>query len=158
MGIIDKIVNKLGFYDIDEFGVKNYNYRVIGLLALVLYIVLLLILGVITYFAEIGAPHSNIMNLGDAIWLMFMSSSTIGFGDHYPVTMIGRLAVFAMFVFGVGILGVLGSLYAKRMFGFSDTSVKNRELRRQNNEILARLKVLEDKIDQSPRKPPDKQK
>ncbi|CAH0539913.1 potassium channel family protein [Vibrio marisflavi] len=151
MGIIDKIVNKLGCYKIDEFGVKNYNYRVIGFLALLLYLLLTIFLGLIAFFAEVKAPHSNITSVGDAIWLMFMSSSTIGFGDHYPVTIVGRLAVFTMFLFGVGILGVVGSLYAKRMLGFSDTGVKNRELRKQNREILKRLKLLEEKIEQSTR-------
>lgn len=148
MGIIDKIVNKLGYYDIDEYGVKNYNYRAIGFLALLLYLLITLILGMVTLWAESKVPNSNISTVGDAIWVMFMSSSTIGFGDHYPVTSIGRLAVFTMFLFGVGILGAVGGLYAKHILGFSDTSVKNRELRQQNIEILRRLKELEAEVEQ----------
>ena len=52
-----------------------------------------------------------------------------------------------MFIFGVGIIGGLGALIASKLLGFSDTNVKNRELRKQNAEILAHGKILEKKLD-----------
>jgi voltage-gated potassium channel len=76
-----------------------------------------------------------------------MSASTIGFGDHFPVTVGGRMVVAAMFYVGVGLVGFIGALIAERMLGFADTNVKNRELRQQNSDILAHNKALEYKID-----------
>ena len=110
-------------------------YSVIGLLALAL-----------LHF-EAGAPNSNINNYIDAFWTLQMSASTIGFGDHFPVTLGGRMVVAAMFYVGVGLVGFIGALIAERVLGFADTNVKNRELRQQNSDILAHNKVLENKID-----------
>lgn len=76
-----------------------------------------------------------------------MSASTIGFGDHYPVTIGGRAVVALMFYVGVGLVGFIGALVAERLLGFADTNVKNRELRQQNSDILERTKILEKKID-----------
>jgi len=76
-----------------------------------------------------------------------MSASTIGFGDHFPVTLGGRMVVALMFYLGVGLVGFIGALIAERMLGFADTNVKNRELRQQNKDILAHNKELEKKLD-----------
>ena len=83
-----------------------------------------------------------------------MSSTTIGFGDVYPITFIGRATVFIMFILGVGILGGMGAVFVNKIFGFADTNVKNRELRMQNaqiiaqnNEISKKLIRLEEKLD-----------
>ena len=97
---------------------------------------------------ENGASNSNINSYVDAFWTLQMSASTIGFGDHYPVTIGGRTVVALMFYVGVGLVGFIGALIAERMLGFADTNVKNRELRHQNTEILAHNKQLEEKIDQ----------
>ena len=82
-----------------------------------------------------------------------MSSTTIGFGDVYPITLVGRIAVFVMFILGVGILGGVGAVFANKIFGFADTNIKNRELRKQNAEIIVqnekiyqKLTKLEDKL------------
>ena len=76
-----------------------------------------------------------------------LSASTIGFGDFYPVTLGGRIIVALIFYIGVGMVGFVGAQFVKKFVGFSDTNVKNRELRKQNEEILNRNKQLEEKID-----------
>jgi len=76
-----------------------------------------------------------------------MSASTIGFGDFYPVTIIGRIIVAAMFYIGVGMVSYVGAQFVNKFVSFSDTNVKNRELRRQNKEILKNNKQLEQKVD-----------
>ncbi|WP_448211283.1 ion channel [Colwellia sp. MEBiC06753] len=148
MTLIRSIVEKSSFYNIDEYGVKNYHLGVISLFAVAVFILLTLTLGYVTYLAEYGIEGATIANYGDALWLMLMASSTIGFGGELPITFIGRATVFIMFVLGVGILGSLGGLFAQKAFGFSDTNIKNRELRRQNQEILDKVNLLEAKIDQ----------
>lgn len=76
-----------------------------------------------------------------------MSASTIGFGDFYPVSLGGRTLVALVFYFGVALVGFIGALLASSFFGFAETSVKNRELRKQNQEILDHNRLLEQKID-----------
>jgi voltage-gated potassium channel len=53
-----------------------------------------------------------------------------------------------MFYIGVGLVGFIGAQLVNKFVGFSDTNVKNRELRKQNAAILEHNKQLEVKIDQ----------
>ena len=52
-----------------------------------------------------------------------------------------------MFYIGVGMVGFIGAQFVNKFVGFSDTNVKNRELRKQNKEMLIHNKLLETKID-----------
>ena len=57
---------------------------------------------VIVYLFERHAPGSNIHTLGDAVWWSFVTVTTVGYGDFYPVTTGGRIA--ACFIMGTGLL------------------------------------------------------
>lgn len=146
--IIKTIAKKSGLYHVDVFGVVNYKARYIMLMSILLMVALVLAFGSITYYAEFEQEGANVNTFGDAIWLMVMSSTTIGFGDYFPVTDVGRIMVVLMFIFGVGIIGGLGAIVATKIFGFSDTNVKNRELRKQNTEILEKLASVEKLLQQ----------
>jgi len=147
-------MEKSQLYKVDEFGIKNYNYSILGFFSLAVFTLLNITLGYVTFLAEISVTGSPVQTYVDALWLMLMSSTTIGFGDVYPITFVGRAAVFIMFILGVGILGGVGAVFANRIFGFADTNIKNRELRQQNEEILAQnveihkaLEKLEQKLE-----------
>ncbi len=61
---------------------------------------------------EYYAPDANITTGPDALWWAIVTITTVGYGDFYPVTELGRLvAVFVMFA-GVGIIGALASILA----------------------------------------------
>lgn len=73
---------------------------------------LALLIGALTVLeAERDHPGANIRTFGDALWWACETTTTVGFGDFYPVTMGGRLmAVVLMFV-GIGLVGsVTGSV------------------------------------------------
>jgi len=57
---------------------------------------------VIVYLFERHAPHSNIHTLGDALWWSFVTVTTVGYGDSYPVTTWGRIT--ACFIMATGLL------------------------------------------------------
>jgi len=122
MVILQNVMEKSHLYKVDEFGVKNYNYGFLGFFSLGVFSLLNVILAYVTFLAEVGADNSPVQNYVDALWLMLMSSTTIGFGDVYPITFVGRAAVFVMFILGVGILGGVGAVFANKIFGFADTN------------------------------------
>ncbi|MBA6351626.1 two pore domain potassium channel family protein [Colwellia sp. BRX8-3] len=139
--------HRLKHYTIDEFGIKNYKSRYILILTiLTLYLIMAGAAKLLLHF-ELPAPTANIKTYNDAFWALQVSSSTIGYGDYYPVTTGGRVVVMCMFYIGVGLMSFIGAQFINRFFGFSNTDVKNRELRRQNKEILDHNKQLEVKID-----------
>jgi voltage-gated potassium channel len=57
---------------------------------------------IIVYLYERHAPGSNIHTLRDAVWWSFVTVTTVGYGDFYPVTAGGRVT--ACFIMGTGLL------------------------------------------------------
>lgn len=130
-------------YKFDDYGIKEWHPTskiVLGFIILYTYIS---IAAIPLYYAEIDSINANISSYRDAFWLLQMAASTIGFGDVYPTTEIGRAIVAVSFYVGVGIAGFIGATIAGFFTDFTDKSVQNRELRRQNEQIIELLKKQE---------------
>jgi len=61
-------------------------------------------------FAPPGA--ANIETGGEALWWAVVTITTVGYGDYFPVTTLGRLTGVAVMFAGVGIIGALASILA----------------------------------------------
>ncbi|MFV2116293.1 ion channel [Micromonospora sp. LOL_025] len=61
--------------------------------------------------AEQSAADANIVSFDDALWWAAVTITTVGYGDHYPVTAAGRFVALGLMVGGIGLIGfVTGSL------------------------------------------------
>ena len=61
---------------------------------------------------ETQSPNANITTGGDALWWGVVTITTVGYGDKYPVTTLGRLTGVSVMFAGVGIIGALASILA----------------------------------------------
>jgi voltage-gated potassium channel len=57
---------------------------------------------VIVYLFERHAPGANIKTFGESLWWSFVTVTTVGYGDFYPVTLWGRVT--ACFIMATGLL------------------------------------------------------
>jgi voltage-gated potassium channel len=80
------------------------------------------------YEAEHNAPGANITQYGDAIWWAFVTITTIGYGDYYPVTFEGRAIAVLLMLSGLALVSVITVSFASWF------------LDRMNIEVTARTK------------------
>ncbi|MEN9749003.1 MAG: hypothetical protein RL149_81 [Actinomycetota bacterium] len=64
------------------------------------------------YEAEHNATNANITNFGDAIWWAFVTITTIGYGDYFPVTFEGRAIAVLLMLSGLALVSVITVSFA----------------------------------------------
>ncbi len=66
---------------------------------------------------EKQAGNANITTPGDALWWSLVTITTVGYGDHYPVTTAGRLVAAWLMVVGLGVTGTVAGVVASWIYG-----------------------------------------
>jgi len=74
--------------------------------------VLLVIFSSIAILQVEDAPDSNIKTAGDALWWSYVTITTVGYGDKYPVTFEGRIIAALLMTAGVGLVGTFTGFVA----------------------------------------------
>jgi hypothetical protein len=108
---VTRLLGEYGFNNIVRSFIKN---RADNALIVVLFMVLLVLEfgSMLVTFFEQQSPEANITTGGDAVWWAFVSITTVGYGDQYPVTQGGRAMAFFVLATGVGLFGVLSGYLA----------------------------------------------
>jgi voltage-gated potassium channel len=63
-------------------------------------------------FEDRAGAAANITTGGDSLWWAIVTITTVGYGDYYPVTTLGRATAVFVMLAGVGIIGALASILA----------------------------------------------
>ncbi len=65
--------------------------------------------------AESASPDANIRTSTDAMWWVYVTITTVGYGDRYPVTDAGRMVGLLVMTTGVGIFATFAGLIANKL-------------------------------------------
>jgi voltage-gated potassium channel len=99
--------------------------RYTGFITILMTIIILTTSSVLVLQFESKSADANIKNGWDALWYAIVTITTVGYGDFYPVTVLGRISgVFIMFA-GVGIIGVLASILSSILVGSPSSPTEN---------------------------------
>jgi len=111
-----RLLRKLGVRSLVRTLVKDRANS--ALMTLLLMGILVLQFGSITMLAiEEHAEGSNITTASDALWYTIVTIATVGYGDTFPVTNLGRLLGAMIIIVGVGIFGTFTGYLANLFLG-----------------------------------------
>jgi voltage-gated potassium channel len=155
---------------LNRYGVRNIlgklkQHRAESVLFLVIFCVMLVIESgaFLILMAERGAPDANIRTASDAMWWVYVTITTVGYGDRYPVTNLGRLVGVMVMTMGVGLFGTLAGFIANKLLapqevtgaggregttgaGFAAIQDALTEQSRQNKQLQERLDRIEQQL------------
>jgi voltage-gated potassium channel len=97
------------------------------LLMIVFLLVLLLILASsLMYFAEHDAQPETFSSIPHAMWWSIITLTTVGYGDVYPITGLGKILAAFIALLGIGMFalptGILGAAFVEEMKSKKETS------------------------------------
>jgi voltage-gated potassium channel len=90
---------------------------------------------------ERSSSDANISDFGDAIWWAVTTMTTVGYGDHYPVTSVGRVVAFGLMLGGIALLGTVTATLASWLVERVQAE------KEQSADLHATIRRLEAKVD-----------
>lgn len=99
------------------------------ILAFILTSFLIVIASCLVYFAEHGAQPEKFSSIPATIWWSIVSLTTVGYGDMYPVTVLGKMFASLTLLAGVALLALPAGIITT---GFIEESRKLRKPRHEN--------------------------
>lgn len=79
--------------------------------------ILMIIFSSISILQVEHAPNSNIKTAEDALWWAYVTITSVGYGDKYPVTTEGRIIAAMLMTVGVGLFGTYTAFLASWFVG-----------------------------------------
>lgn len=116
------------------------TFVVVGLMSLIA----VLLATIAVFELEHGLTEANIHTAGDALWWAFATITTIGYGDHYPVTAGGRIVAVVLVVFGLSFFGAF-TAYVASFFLEKAQLKEETEIHRLMHEV----RKLREKLEQT---------
>jgi len=109
----------------------------------------IVVAGVLFYAVENG-HNPQIKNIGDGIWWAIVTLTTIGYGDIYPWTAVGRILATLLGLLGIGLValptGILASGFMRALKEEKRLSHLEDELEEESDDMNERLKRIENRL------------
>jgi voltage-gated potassium channel len=99
--------------------------------------------------AERSKADANITTFSDSIWWAVTTMTTVGYGDRYPTTGVGRLAAAGLMVGGIAVLAVVTATLASWLVEQVKVSEQEQteDLRAEISELRTRLDRMAEKTE-----------
>lgn len=128
----------------------SYNRAESALYLLVFCVIIILEAGAfLVLSAESKAPDANITSAADALWWAYVTITTVGYGDRYPVTGTGRLVGILVMTTGVGIFGTFAGFIANKLLApreKADTDHQDDTTALFEQQVLAGMRDLQSSV------------
>jgi len=112
--------------------------------ATALFAILVTVFGSIAILHLENGPESNIKSAADAMWWAFVTVTTVGYGDLFPVTPAGRVLASVLMVTGIGIFGTFTAFVATAFIS-PDIADSESDIEALRAEIAALRETLNDR-------------
>lgn len=120
-----KIARFVPAFDVLGATVKRAGGQLFTTLAMAL--ALVYVSAVILYFIEgVGQGREEFGSIPRAVWWAIATLTTVGYGDVYPVTVLGRIAASVIALAGIGVVALPAGVFAS---AFSD-ELREREIKK----------------------------
>ena len=86
-------------------------------LTVALVLIVVEVAGALIVSVESRSPEANIRTGIDAVWWAYVTITTVGYGDRYPVTTEGRFLGILLLVAGIALFSVLTGYVAQKLIG-----------------------------------------
>lgn len=87
--------------------------------------IILIIFTIMVYFAENDAQPQVFSSIPKTLWWAIVTLSTVGYGDMYPVTIIGRIITTIITMIGIAFYAIPGGLFTAALI----EEIKNEQIR-----------------------------
>jgi voltage-gated potassium channel len=89
--------------------------------------------GFLVLQAESASESANITTAGDAIWWAYVTITTVGYGDRFPVTTGGRLVGIMVMTTGVAVFATFAGLISSKLLA---SPAKDDEEKKPEEDII----------------------
>jgi hypothetical protein len=100
--------------------------------------------GTLVWLAERHVPGSNLLHWGDCLWWSVTTLTTVGYGEHYPVTLLGRVVAVVIMFSGLGIIGAVAAVVA-----FAFASRLTQRLEAAMSQVESQVEHVEAEMEQA---------
>ena len=96
------------------------------ILAMIITMLLILIASSVMYFVEHNAQPNKFSSIPETMWWSVATLTTVGYGDIYPITVLGKTLTAVISVLGIGMFALPAGILAS---GFSEELRKEKEIK-----------------------------
>lgn len=98
------------------------------------------------YAAVDKSPDGHALSAWDGVWWAVTTVTTVGYGDEYPSTTVGRVIAIVVMLVGIGFVAILTAAAAERFMRARRAETDElHALHQRLDEIAARLDAMQDR-------------